>query len=336
MPGRRRLCNSMNTNFITFKNTFGDAVKEHVILAPFTTFKIGGPADLFIETRTIGDLVAIITCARKFEIPITFLGGGSNILISDRGIRGLVIRNLASKISMIGLKGSVSSEKSTREVYVEAESGASMNKLVRFTVEEGLSGLEMHLGLPGSVGGAVYMNSKWTHPVGYVGDAVYQSRILTNDGDVKIVPRAYFHFGYDSSILHKTHELVLSVVFLLKKEEKDSLWVKANESIAHRRSSQPQGVFTAGCTFQNLSESDAITFQTPEHTRSAGYLIDHAGMKGIKIGDAAISPVHANFIVNIGKASASDVLQLMKSIKEKVFSQFGVTLKEEIELLGEF
>ena len=326
----------MNHSYQAFLQQFQGFVKSDVQLAPFTTFKIGGPADLFAEARTIEDLIAFVTSARTLEIPVTFLGGGTNILISDKGIRGLVIRNLTQKISIVGMKGAVFSGETSGEVYVEADSGVPMNKLVRYTVDEGLSGLEMHLGLPGTVGGALYMNSKWASPQGFVGDVVYQATILALNGEVKTVQKRYFQFAYDSSILQKTHELVLRVVFKMKRGEKQYLWKIANESIAHRRNSQPQGVFTAGCTFQNLSEGDAITFQTPNHTKSAGYLIDHAGMKGRKIGQAVVSDVHANFIVNLGKARASDVLQLIALIKETVFSQFGVTLKEEIQFLGEF
>ncbi|MBI5613827.1 UDP-N-acetylmuramate dehydrogenase [Candidatus Gottesmanbacteria bacterium] len=320
----------------TFVEKFPGLVKKDVLLAPYTTFKIGGPADLLVEARNREELVAFVLSARDMNIPITFLGGGSNLLIGDRGIRGLVVRNLTQKIVIMGMKGAMNELKTSGTVYVEADSGVPINKFVRYTVEEGLSGLEMHLGLPGSVGGAVYMNSKWTNPVGYVGDAVYQASILTNSGEVKTVPKRYFQFAYDMSILQKTHELVLSVVFTLKKESKELLWKQANESIAHRRATQPQGVFTAGCIFQNLSESDALTFATPGHSRSAGYLIDSAGFKGKQIGGAVVSSVHANFIVNMGKASASDVLQLISMIKEKVHSQFGVTLKEEIQHMGEF
>lgn len=120
-------------------------------------------------------------------------------------------------------------------MFVEAESGVPINLLVRFTVDEGLSGLHMHLGLPGSVGGALYMNSKWTHPNGYVGDCVYQARIVTKTGEEKIVPQSYFHFAYDTSSLQTTDDIVISVVFALTAYDKDRLWAIANESIAHRK-----------------------------------------------------------------------------------------------------
>jgi UDP-N-acetylmuramate dehydrogenase len=237
---------------------------------------------------------------------------------------------------MKGMKGSFKVGSEATQVFVEAESGVIINKLVRTTVDQGLQGLEMQLGLPGTVGGAVYMNSKWTKPPGYVGDPVYQATILTPEGEVKVVPKSYFQFGYDTSSIQKTGDIVLSVVFLLKQDNKDRLWEIANASIAYRRESQPQGVFTPGCTFQNISEAEAISIPTPGLTTSAGFLVDHAGLKGATVGEAQISPLHANFIVNRGKATAMSVIQLIDRAKEQVKRTFGVDLKEEIVRVGEF
>jgi UDP-N-acetylenolpyruvoylglucosamine reductase len=219
---------------------------------------------------------------------------------------------------------------------VEADSGVIINKLVRFTAEEGLRGLEMHLGLPGTVGGAVYMNSKWTKPVGYVGDAVYQAEILTSTNERMNVPQKYFQFAYDTSSIQKTKDIVLSVVFALEVDSKEHLWGVANESIGYRRTSQPQGVKSAGCTFQNISQADVLTRGLPPTATSAGFLVDHAGLKALQIGNAQISPQHANFIVNLGGALASDVIQLIDRAKDQVKKQFGVSLEEEIVRVGEF
>jgi len=310
----------------------GDRVKQHEHLAAYTTFKIGGPADFFYEARTSEELALAVSIGRKLHIPIFVLGGGSNILVSDKGVRGLVIRNLTSHIGIKGIKGT--SQK--KLVFVEADSGVPMNKLVRFTVDEGLAGLHMHLGLPGSVGGAVYMNSKWTRPEGYVGDTVYQVRLVTPTGKDTIELQSYFHFAYDSSRIQTTKDIVISVVFALLSDNRDSLWKTATESITYRRASQPQGVFSAGCMFRNLSKAEALSFSTPNHTTSAGYLVDHAGLKGVSVGEAAISTVHANFIINRGKATASDVVKLIELARETVLKQFGVRLTEEIERVGEF
>jgi len=196
--------------------------------------------------------------------------------------------------------------------------------------------LEMHLGLPGSVGGAVFMNSKWTHPVGFVGDAVYQAEILTPENERKIVSKTYFKFGYDTSSIQQSKDILLKVVFALQSDTKERLWKIANDSITYRRQTQPQGVSTAGCAFRNISQAEALSVPTPNHTTSAGFLIDHAGLKNARVGDAQISDMHANFIINRGKASSADVVHLIELARNKVKEKFGVTLQEEIIRVGEF
>ncbi len=325
----------MNT-FENLKQKLGDRVKENEPLGKYTTLKIGGSADYFFDAKTTEELVSAITLGRSLKLPVFLLGGGTNILIGDKGIRGFVIRNSTRGIAMRGVKGSLSKASSSGSVFVEVDSGVVMNQLVRFTVEEGLAGLEMQLGLPGSVGGAVYMNSKWTHPVGYVGDVVYQASILTPENEIKVVPKSYFQFAYDSSSIQKTKDIVLTVVFAMKRGSREALWKIANESVIYRHETQPQGVHSPGCTFRNVSEAQALSVPTPNHTTSAGFLVDHAGCKGMHVGDAKVSDVHANFIVNKGAASASDVVQLIEKIRAKVYGQFGVNLEEEIVRIGEF
>lgn len=330
--GREEIMNAIDE----LKKILGPAARENVPLGSMTTFKVGGPADLYVEARTLDQLQQAVVSARILGVPLFVLGGGTNILIGDRGIRGLVVRNLTGNIAIRGMKGGQKGTTRTGIVYVEADSGVPMNKLVRFTIEEGLAGLQMQLGLPGSVGGAVYMNSKWTHPEGYVGDAVYQVQLVTQKGAVVIEPKSYFRFAYDSSSIQQTGDIVLSVMFVLTSDSKERLWTIANESIRYRRLTQPQGVFSAGCTFRNLSKADALTHATPDATTSAGYLIDHAGLKGCSIGGAQISPKHANFIINTGKATAADVVELIDTAKSRVYEQFGVRLEEEIIRVGEF
>lgn len=326
----------MDIKIQQLKNLLGEKAKVNESLAPYTTFKIGGPADLFYDAKTVSELETAVTEARKLGVPVFVLGGGTNILIGDKGIRGLVVKNSTSSIKVRGMRGQSSPTTQTRRVYVEADSGVTMNKLVRFAAEEGFRGLEMHLGLPGSVGGAVYMNSKWTKPEGYVGDVVYQAEILTPTGERKTVSQKYFQFAYDTSSIQKTRDIVLTVVFALEADTKDRLWRIANESIAHRRLTQPQGIKSAGCTFRNISKAEVLSLGLPQEATSAGFLVDHAGLKGLQIGRAQISPVHANFIINLGGAEARDVIQLIDRAREQVKKQFGVTLVEEIERVGEF
>lgn len=318
------------------REKLGEKAKENEPMARYTTLKVGGPADLFYDAKTSDELVGAVKAARELSVPVFIMGGGSNILVGDKGIAGLVIKNSTNRITIRGAKGTYKTGAQAGKVFVEAESGVAMNKLVRFAIEEGLGGLEMQLGLPGTVGGAMYMNSKWTQPAGYVGDVVYQATILTPEGVLKTVPKSYFRFAYDTSILQTSGDIVISVVFGVTPGDKETLWEIANKSIAYRRVSQPQGVFSPGCTFRNISASEAMSIPTPNHTTSAGYLVDHAGLKDLNVGDAYISPVHANFIINKDKATAADVVQLIELARQKVKEQFGVCLVEEIVRVGEF
>jgi len=326
----------MTDSYKQFKKAIALDVQEHINLASYTTYKIGGPADLFIEARSTSDIVLAVTTAQRYHIPWFIIGGGSNILIGDKGFRGLVIRNLTNKITVRGMKGAITKGVQGGSVYVEAESGVPFNTLVRYTIEEGLEGLEMHLGLPGSVGGAVYMNSKWTRPTAFVGDRVYQATILTPQGDVTSVSKEYFQFSYGSSSMQKSGDIVLMVLFELTRSTKEKLWTVANDSINYRKHTQPQGVKTAGCVFKNISMVEAVSAGTPDHTTSAGYLLDHAGCKTFRVNDAAVSQVHANFVVNTGKATSHDMVQLINQMKEQVKLKFGVSLVEEIRFVGEF
>jgi UDP-N-acetylenolpyruvoylglucosamine reductase len=314
----------------------GNTVKTDFLLASLTTYKIGGPADYFFEATSQKELAESVLAARDLNIPCTILGGGTNILISDKGIRGLVIKNSARAITLRGIKGVIENGKQKGNVYVEAESGTPVNQLVRFTIEEGLAGLETHLGLPGTVGGAVYINAKWAKTESYIGDAVSQASILTPGNTIQTVSRQYFSFAYDTSVIQKTGDIVLSVVFELQPANKEALWKIANESVNYRRESQPQGILSAGCVFRNISKAVAISANTPGHVTSAGFLIDHAGLKGKRIGEAEISSIHANFITNLGHARAIDVLELIKLCKTEVKKQFNIDLIEEIVILGDF
>lgn len=326
----------MLENYQKLKTIFDSGLKENEPLARYTTFKIGGPADLFFAAKTVEELEKVIVAARKLDIPIWIFGGGSNVLVADKGVRGLVIKNATHKIILRGAKGNLSRGKREGLVYLEVDTGVVFNQLVRLTIAEGLSGLEMHLGLPGTVGGAIYMNSKWTKPVAYVGDAVYQATLIKRQGEIRTIPAAYFHFGYDRSIIQQTGDIVTKVIFALHPADKTKLWEVANKSIAYRRQTQPQGVLSPGCTFRNLTKATAVTLSTPGLTTSAGFLLDHAGLKGLTVGGAQISPVHANFIINKGKATASDVLKLIEIAKETVRQKYGVELQEEIVKVGEF
>lgn len=312
-------------------------VKTNEPLALHTTIKIGGPADLYFEALSPDELKSAVLLARKHQIPFFILGGGSNLLVSDKGYRGLIIRNKADKIRLIGMRGTINNltGKSLQKALLEAQSGAMINQLVRFALDEGLSGLEYFLGQPGTVGGAVWINAKNARQKTYIGDRLKQAEILTPDNKTETVLPAYFRFGYDESVIQKTRDIVLSVIFELEPGQKDMLWEKAAAESAYRKDTQP-ALPSYGCTFRNISQADAMRLATPNYTMSAGYLIDQCGLKGKNIGNAGISDKHANFILNLGGAKANDVVQLIKLGKEKVKEKFGVNLKEEVVYLGDF
>ncbi len=312
--------------------------KLHEPLANHTYFKIGGPADLFYEATTSADLVKAVQTCMEYQLPYFILGGGSNILIGDKGFRGLVIKNRADSVKTIGFQGKISHQQANvNKALVEAESGTLLNKLVRYTIEEGLGGLEVFLSVPGTVGGGIYNNSHYRPEADeFIGNRLHNATIIDPNGNLKEVNQAYFKFGYDYSILHDTHEVVVKASFSLSGGDKAALWKTATDMVRRRNTRQPVGIACSGCTFRNISQADALRLGTPDHTQSTGYLIDQAGLKGVQVGRARVSQIHASFIENTGGATAQEVLELIDKIKTTVFDKLGVKLELEIFLVGEF
>lgn len=299
----------------------------------FTTVKIGGKASVLLEVNDSAELLAALKIADKHRIPFIVLGGCSNILFPDAGFKGLVIKNNSGNIKISGMKGTIKNHNSAiREVFVEVESGVQLNRLVRYTLDEGLEGLENFLGQPGSVGGAMAMNAHNMVKNDFFGKYVFQSYVWSTAGP-KIVSQEYFRFAYDYSILQKNREIVLSVALVLRKGDKETLWTKAKEALEYRRKTQPQGVFSSGCIFRNINKSDAMRLATPNFTQSAGYLLEKAGLKGKKFGNVMISTHHANFFINLGGASSQEMIKLINFAKNKVREKFGVVLEEEVVIL---
>lgn len=306
-------------------------------LFKYSSLHIGGPADLFYKAQSKEELIKAISSAKDIKIPYFVIGGGTNLLISDLGFRGIVIKNETKNIKLVGIKG----EKKGREtrlqtVFLEAESGVGVNRLVRFTLDQGLSGLESFLGQPGTVGGAIFMNAHNMKMKKYFGDAIFSSEIFTMDREIKKVSRSYFKFGYDKSIIQKTGEIVLSVILDLQVSDKKLLWLKAQNTYNYRQKTHPQGVFSSGCTFRNIEKSQAVRLATPSYTCSAGFLLERVGLKGKIIGKARFSDRHANFIIHNGGVKASEVVELIKLAKSKVKEKFGINLMEEIVKIGDF
>lgn len=297
-----------------------EAIREYEPLARHTTFQVGGPADWLIDVRSAAQLGAVLAAARDAAVPVTLLGGGSNVVVSDEGIRGIVIRLRLTGITAIG------------PARVRAEAGVTMNALVRWTVGRGLAGLEAWAGTPGTVGGAIYGNA---HYAGRdIGDQVVEALVSRRDGALATVPRAEMDFGYDRSRLQRTGEILLWVDLAVAPGRPDALREVARASLAHRKLTQPLALPSAGCMFQNpVPGRDPMPAGVPA---SAGALIDRAGLKGLRIGGAEISAVHANFFVNRGGATARDIRQLVETARAAVRTQFGVDLRDEVVFLGHF
>ncbi len=303
-------------------------------MSAHTTFKLGGPAEYYFAAETIEDLVNAVTAANAVGISLFIFGGGSNIIVADKGIKGLVVKNNCRRFGIISMIGKIKNQKiDVNKALVYAEGGVIMNQLVRYTIEQGFSGLEYQLGLPGTVGAGVFLNSNFPKKSAFVGDAVYKVKLITREGQIREEERGYFRFAYDKSILQETGEIVLSVIFRLTPEDKKVLWEKGMEALQYRNETQPKGA-SAGCTFRNIGILAAMQIPTPGRTTSAGYLIDKAGLKGKRIGEAMISDKHANFILNMGNARSSDVVALVDLMKTEVRKKFGVDLTMEVYKVG--
>ena len=297
-----------------------DRVRSRVPLAPFTTFRVGGPADWFIETRSSDEIVTALTLAHAAGVLVTVLGGGSNVLVSDAGVRGLVIRTRGGDVTLVGLD------------RVRADAAVSINGLVRWTVNHGCAGLEAWAGTPGTIGGAIFGNAHFGGRS--IGELVSDVRLASRDGTTTDLPGAEMAFGYDCSRLQRTGEVLLSATFRVGPGETAALRATARASLAFRKRTQPLDTPSAGCVFQNPDPArDRLTDGVPW---AAGALIDRAGLKGMALGGARVSPAHGNFIVNEGSATAADIRGLIVRCRDEVRARFGVELREEIVYLGDF
>lgn len=296
------------------------AIHEQESLANHTTFQVGGPADWLVDVDSIDALKSVLAEARQAKVPVTLLGGGSNVVASDEGVRGVVIRLRLTTIS------------ATQTDTVRAGASVTMNGLVRWTIGRGLAALEAWAGTPGTVGGAIHGNAHYGGRD--IGGLVRQVHLASRDGGVCTVPASAMEFAYDTSRLQRTGEILLWAEFGVTPGEPDDLRAVARASLAHRKLTQPLALPSAGCMFQNpVPDRDRLPEGTPY---SAGALIDRVGLKGHRIGGAEISTVHANFFVNVGGATASDIKRLAETARAAVRDRFGIVLRDEVVFLGHF
>ncbi len=254
--------------------------KENIPLAKYTSFKIGGPARYFLVAKTTNDLIKAVGLAQAKKLPFFILGGGSNLLISDQGFNGLVIRAQNSKIKV-------------QNSRIIAEAGVALSKLIKISVDSGLTGLEWAVGIPGTIGGAVKVKA-----------SAFGQNISEVVKEIKTFDK-----------------IILAVELVLRKGNKKKSQQLIKEYLRKRKDSQPLDSFSAGCIFKNPVG------------QFAGQLIEQSGLKGKKIGQAMISKKHANFIINLGQAQAEDVIKLIQLIKKSVKEKFNLVLEEEIVIL---
>ena len=296
-------------------------IERDVPLAPYTTFRIGGPADLLYRARTADDLAEAVSAARSTGVPYFLLGLGANILVADRGYRGLVIRSEVDTIEFLD----------DRRVRAGAGVQTYMT-LINETVSRGLGGLHHYVGIPSTVGGAVWQNLHFLSPppererTCFIEEVVESADILSEEGERKSVDHGYFRFGYDYSILHDRDDIVLSVTFRLDPQPEAELRRVMRENLQWRDDRHPDLWLypSAGSIFKKIEDV------------GAGRLIDKCGLKGHIIGNAQIFHKHANIIVNLGGATAADVRALIALAQETVQRELGYELTTEIGMIGEF
>src|SRR3990167_2463689 len=323
------------------KNTLGPLrVLENEPLSKHTYFKIGGPARLFFEAKNVEDLKLAIATAFEQKVSYVVLGGGANVLVSDKGFDGLVIKNRAAEIKLVGVKGTINKHgKGIKNALVWSASGTLMNQLARFTVDQGLEGLEFLLSVPGTVGGGLKINAHFEIEKGeFIGNRLVSATLFDpKTGSFKKVDQDYFNFSYDFSKIQKTGEIVIEAIFKADAaRDKEQVWQKAMDDVKRRNREQPVGIACSGCIFRNISQEDAVRLSTPNLTTSTGYIIEKLGLKGTKIGGAQISDKHANYILNVSYAQAADVLKLINLVKTRAKEVFSLDLKEEIFYVGDF
>lgn len=288
-------------------------IRQDELLKNHCTFRVGGPADFFYELKNIEELPALITYSEENNIQYRIIGRGTNVLFTDKGFRGLIIKNITGEYTV-------------DENEISADSGVLLSQIIRLSVEHNLSGLEPLYGLPGTIGGAVWGNAGI--PATEIGSFVKMVTLFNAADGVRDLAGENITFTYRHTSLQDTKDVIMRVTLRLEKGDSEKETAHHSKELMKkideiRRGKQPIG-FTAGSFFKN-----------PQSDKSAGYLIDCAGLKGMSVGDAEISPKHANFFMNKGNAKTSEILELAELAIQKVKDLFGITLEMEVKIIGE-
>lgn len=297
---------------------------DHV-LAPYTYFKIGGPAEVFIVITTKQDLIALLQFCIKQKITYRLLGGASNVVVSDSGVPGVAIQTQHQDFKVLD-------KKVDNKQLVYADSGLKTSLLVKKCIDHNLGGLEYFLGVPGCVGGAILNNAHYLQDL--IGTHVYRVEVMDKQGSVFWVRHDQCQFGYDTSRFQKTKEIILSAEFVLHQGSKQKSMELVKKATQYRAQTQPLGMPSSGCVFQNVPNNDQLRKQFPQFADKpfvpGGFLIDQAGLKGTTVGDIEVSHKHAAFFINKGKGTADDLMKLIDLVKSRVKQKFGVELQEEV------
>lgn len=295
---------------------FGDKLEFSKDLATLTSFETGGPAKYFLVTNSAESTANAVKAASRLKIPIFIFGGGSNLLVSDLGFDGLVVKPEIRGLSLIG------------DSQIESGSGEELSALVDYATDKACTGLEFAAGIWGSVGGAVYGNAGAFG--GDIGTILVEATLVSRTGKIEKVSRTDLAFDYRHSRVKETGEIIVSAVFQVEKGDRPTIEKRVNEILAQREQKHPiKG--TAGCFFRNIPDATQEYGKLP-----AGRLLEEVGAKQLTVGGAAVYPDHANIIVNTGKATSKDIRQLADIMKKKVLDRFGIELQEEIQQLGSF
>lgn len=301
----------------------GDRVRFDEPMRLHTSFHIGGPAQIWAEPADREELRRLVALAQMEELPVTMIGGGANLLVRDTGIPGVVINLNSPAFRQAVIEGTT----------VTVGAGVGLDRVLALTREAGLAGCEFLTGIPGRVGGSVRMNAGTRAPLHHgvtgwdgaggfraMSDVVTRITVLRHDGTLALLPAEAIGFGYRRSGLNG--DIVLEATLALTQDDPSQIADRCAALMAYKRATQDLSAPSAGCIFKN-----------PRGRQAAAWLIDRAGLKGLRVGDAVISPRHANFIINAGAAKASDVLALIDAVQYKVLQEHGVLLELEVQVM---
>ncbi len=304
-----------NRRYDELEKNFPDIIRRNEPLNRHTTLKIGGAADLFGEVRSADTLLPVLKSACSLTIPTVIIGSGSNILVDDAGFRGFVVKFVSDKPSHLDFP------------YVTVSAGSVLKDFLEWAADRSLTGLEFLAGIPGTIGGALYMNAGAYGKS--IGEILYKADIINEAFELQSIDRGFFEFHYRRSILQKRPVTVISAVLSIAKGVEKDIRTEYQRILSIRARKHPRpAIPCAGSYFKNLPPE-----RPGDNRRPAGYFLEQAGAKSMKVGDAEVYDKHANIIINSGNATARDILKLAQNMKDAVYKKFNIALEEEVRFL---